>query len=246
MFCKYITWISKTLGAILLICQIAGCGKPNSVDRFECFNRPVYHFNKAVDTVALKPVARIYEALIPKPLQRMVSNFFQNLGEAPNVANDILQGKFSAAGSDMARLLLNSTWGLGGLFDVASKGKPGIPKRYQDFGITLAHWGYTNTAYLVLPLLGPSTVRDGIGQVGNRYMSSPTYLSHVRLRNGLLALQVIERRTALLKTDPAISESVDEYVFVRNAYLQHRQYQITARQVNGNAAAEVLLDEPPE
>ncbi len=242
---KYSSVILKIVGTVCLLGVTLGCCKPNPVDKFECFNRPVYRLNKAVDRVAVKPIARIYEAIMPKPIQTMVSNFYQNLGEIPNVANDLLQGELAYASSDAARFILNSTWGMAGLFDVAASGKKGIERRNQDFGITLAHWGYKESAYIVLPLLGPSTVRDSLGQVGNYYMDAPTYLKRVKWQNRVVALKYLDRRVSLLKAEPAMRDAIDEYVFVRDAYLQNRQYKIGG----GNSThtpTEAQLGEPPE
>ena len=218
--------------------------RPSRWIAFLYFNRATYSFNKAVDRVALKPTARAYEALIPKPIQILVGNFFKNLSDIPTTANDVLQGRLAYASLDMARFLLNSTWGIGGLFDVAGYGQKGIPKRDQDFGLTLAHWGYKHSSYVVLPLLGPSTVRDGVGRLGHYYLSAPTYLKRVEWKNRLFALNLIDTRVSLLKLDPTLSDAMDEYVFVREAYLQHRQYLINGG--HAPASENLLLGEPPE
>jgi phospholipid-binding lipoprotein MlaA len=240
--------LKKLLILTVLGLSIAGCQKPHSPDRFECFNRPVYAFNKAADRVVLKPAARIYQGIIPKPLRLMVSNFFQNLNEIPSMGNDLLQGNFAGFRTDASRFLINSTWGMGGLVDLAAT--RGFDPRKQDFGLTLARWGYQDSSYVVLPFLGPSTVRDGIGRVGTYYMGVPAYLKSVRLRNSLLGLNFIDTRASLLKIDPALSEAVDEYIFVREAYLQNRQAQISASSsqgLDGNTATTVpVLSEPPE
>jgi phospholipid-binding lipoprotein MlaA len=216
--------IVKILVMFSLIGQQMACQRPGSVDRLECFNRPMYYFNKSADKIAFKPVARIYHALIPQPVQRMVGNFFQNLSEIPNAANDFLQGNFSYVRADLSRFIVNSTWGIGGLLDVAAKG--GLPARRQDFGLTLAKWGYKDSTYIVLPILGPSTIRDGIGKVGTYYMGIPAHLKSVRWRNRLLLINFIDVRASLLKIEPALNEAVDEYIFVRDAYFQHRQSEI--------------------
>jgi len=222
---------------------IVGCSG-NPIDRNEYVNRAVYRFNKVADRIVVKPIARTYEALIPKPIQTMVGNFFQNLGEIPNMGNDILQGNFAGLSQDTARFLINSTWGVGGLLDVAAMGKPGLEARHQDFGLTLAKWGYKNSDYLVLPILGPSTFRDTIGRVGTYYMSAPAYLKSVSLRNGLLAVSFVDTRASLLKAEPLIEESVDEYVFIRDAYLQHRADQMKG-EVSATAESAPLAG-PPE
>ncbi|HXH55587.1 MAG TPA: VacJ family lipoprotein [Gammaproteobacteria bacterium] len=234
----------KLLGIIVAVAHLMGCGKSPSVDRFEMLNRSTYGFNKGVDRLLIKPVSRAYEAIIPNPIQTMVGNFFQNLSEIPNIGNDILQGDFRHAQQDTARFLVNSTWGLGGLFDVA--GKKGLEKHHQDFGLTLAKWGYTESSYLVLPLLGPSTVRDGLGLGVTYTMTLQSHLKSTSLRNYLLALQYIHTRASLLKVEPLIGESVDEYVFIRDAYLQRRKYLISSGKITLTSEEETNLEEPPE
>lgn len=241
----------KFLFALLIAFLLVGCQKPNNPDRFECFNRPVYAFNKAADRVIVKPVAQVYQNLIPQAIRFMVSNFFQNLNELPSMGNDLLQGNFAGFRTDCSRFLINTTWGVGGLVDLA--GTHGLQARKQDFGLTLARWGYRESSYLVLPFLGPSTVRDGMGRVGTYYMSAPSYLKSVRLRNELLGLNYLDIRSSLLKTDAALKEAVDEYIFVREAYLQNRQFQIERQSTlvprdleNNNAVIQPLLSEPPE
>ncbi len=237
----------KILVLVTLFCHLSACAETRAPDRFECLNRAIYAFNKKADRYIAKPAAQIYEGVLPKPVRQMVGNFFQNLSEVPNVANDLLQGQFSLARADTARFLLNSTWGIGGLFDVAEKG--GIARHPQDFGITLAKWGYTDTTYVVLPLFGPSTVRDGFGKVATYYMGIPAHLKSVKWRNRLLGLYYIDTRASLLKAEPAIDEAVDEYIFVRDAYLQHRQFQINGNQDKKEESVsdrETKLEGPPE
>lgn len=241
------------LGLVLLVSsQLLGCLVQNDIDRFECLNRPIYNLNKKMDTYALKPLARIYEGVLPKQMRQMVGNFFQNLSEVPTVGNDLLQGQFAVARQDTARFLLNSTWGIGGLFDVAAKGgaKGGIPRHHQDFGLTLAKWGYRNSSYIVIPFFGPSTVRDGIGKLATYNMSIPAHLKRVRWRNRLFGLSALDTRASLLKAEPAIDEAVDEYVFVRDAYMQHREFEITGEKHHETEDSvmtrEKTLQGPPE
>ncbi|HQW58122.1 MAG TPA: VacJ family lipoprotein [Gammaproteobacteria bacterium] len=232
----------KLLGILLAVTHLIGCGKSPSVDRFEMLNRSTYSFNKNVDRFLIKPISRAYEAIIPKPIQIIVGNFFQNLSEIPNIGNDILQGNFHYAQRDTARFLVNSTWGLGGLFDVA--GKKGLERHHQDFGLTLAKWGYTESSYLVLPILGPSTIRDGVGLGVTYQMGVSPHLKSVALRNNLMLLYYIDTRASLLKVEPLIGEAVDEYVFIRDAYLQRRKYLISGEKEE--TATEATLEGPPE
>lgn len=237
-FVQYLKWVGILVAAAVL----GGCGQSPSVDRFEKLNRSTYAFNKGLDRVLLKPVARAYEAILPKPIQTMVGNFFQNLSEIPNVGNDILQGNLYNAQYDTARFLVNSTWGLGGLFDMAGKK---FERHHQDFGLTLAKWGYKESSYFVLPILGPSTIRDGVGIAVTYEMGIPSHLKSVKVRNSLLVLNYVDTRASLLKAEPLIGEAVDEYVFIRDAYLQRRKYLISGEKEE-EASDEVKLEEPPE
>lgn len=239
---RRISKLLSPLWLVLLSLGVGGCQRPGHPDRFECINRPVYAFNKAADRVVLRPVARVYEALIPKPLQTGVSHFFQNLASIPSAANNLLQANGSAACTELARFLINSTWGVGGLFDLA--GTRGLVASKQDFGLTLAKWGYRDSSYLVLPFLGPSTVRDGVGRLGTYAMSVPTYLHSVRVRNTLLGLNYVSLRASLLKLDSSLEQAVDEYIFVREAYLQHRQSEMAGK--GPRVSTPSSLDGPPE
>jgi phospholipid-binding lipoprotein MlaA len=223
---------------------MTGCCRSGSPDRFECINRPVYTLNKATDRVAFRPVGRVYEALVPRPLKTMVGNFFQNLGELPSAGNDLLQGNLSGMRTDLARFVINTTWGVGGLLDLASM--RGSKARKQDFGLTLARWGYKDSSYWVLPFFGPSTVRDGVGRIGTYSMGITPYLHSVRLRNKLLAANYLSIRASLLKTDSALNDAVDEYIFVREAYLQHRQAEIEGKEYTTLSTPFIPLDGPPE
>lgn len=220
---------AKVVVALLLVCQLAGCVQKNKQDPLEKLNRRTYAVNKALDRVIIKPVAQAYVALIPKFVRIPVSNFFQNLSEVPNIFNDMLQGEFSLARHDAARFVLNTTWGIGGILDAAAFA--GLERHQQDFGITLARWGYKNSVYFVIPLLGPSTIRDGVGRVATFYMSVPAYLRNVALRNSLYITNAVVIRSDFLNIEPALGEAVDEYAFIRNAYLQNRQYQINGQKL---------------
>jgi len=237
---------AKILGVATTL-SLAGCiNAPDSIDRFESINRPIYSFNRTADRYILKPAARIYEGVLPKPVRQGVGNFFQNLSEIPNIANDLLQGDFKLARMDTSRFIVNSTWGIGGIFDAASRGRHPIERHHQDFGMTLAKWGYKDSSYLVIPLFGPSTVRDGVGRVATYYMGVPAHLKSIRWRNRLFAVNLLNTRAALLKVDPAIGEAVDEYLFVRDAYLQHRHYEITGGREMNIETRETELQGPPE
>lgn len=209
-------------------------------DPLEPLNRGIYKFNKTLDALYIKPTSKIYEKILPLALRKLISNFFNNLNEIPTIANSLLQAKYQQVAESTARFTINSTLGVGGLFDIASKAN--IKRSKEDFGKTLAVWGYKNSNYLVLPIVGPSTVRDGLGFCGNAFMTVPYYLKP-KWRNRYELSYVVNFRTELQETESFISTAgVDEYSLVRDAYLQHREYTISD-QSNTNSK---MLSEPPE
>lgn len=214
------------LGIILICLLLNGCastGKPaHPDDPFEPINRVSYKFNSKLDKFVLKPVATAYDTITPKPVKKSVLNVFSNIGEIPTFANDLLQGHPIYATKDLCRFAINSTIGFAGLIDIASE--INLPKRYNDFGITLGRWGIHHSSYFVIPFIGPSTLRDGIGLLVNlRYLTLWPYIKPVSLRNSLFALDVISLRAALLDAEGIMTEAaIDPYVFIRNAYLQKR------------------------
>jgi len=227
-----------SVGCLLAASSIAltGCApsKNHAQDPHECWNRGVYLINHHIDKIALRPAARLYDALMPTPVQFMVSNFFQNVNELPILANNFLQGKFRYAAHDTTRFIINTTIGMGGLFDVATK--MNIPRHPTDFGLTLARWGYKNSNYLVLPLFGPSTWRDGVGRVGDYFASPWPYIHSVKARNEFAVTYFIDTRKNLLKSEKVLdAAAVDEYDFMRDAYLQRREYLIKNEEDANNA-----------
>lgn len=193
----------------------------DSVDPWEGFNRKVFAFNDTLDRYLLKPLAKGYKAVTPDPVEGGVSSVFSNLKEVSNIANDLLQGKFSQAGNDTGRLLVNTTLGLVGIFDVAEH--MGLPKSDgEDFGQTLATWGVGSGPYVVLPFLGSSTVRSLGGMPVNTFTDPIGYVDHVPTRNSLWGTQLVELRASLLEAESLISG--DKYTFMRDAYLQRRNY----------------------
>lgn len=214
------------LGIILFALVLTGCASTNHAphpdDPFESFNRVSYQFNSKLDKFVLKPVATVYDTVTPKPVKKGVLNVFANMGEVPTFANDVLQGHPTYAAKDFCRFAINSTIGIGGFFDVASK--MNLPRRYNDFGLTLARWGIRRSSYLVIPFIGPSTLRDGVGLLVNlRYLTLWPYIKPIAVRNSLFALDVVSLRGALLDAEGIMDEAaLDPYVFIRNAYLQKR------------------------
>lgn len=217
----------KKLRAIVLIATLAsvsGCATTNK-DPLEGLNRGIYKFNDVADRYAMKPVAKAYKAVAPSPVRTGISNFFSNLGTLTTVVNDLLQLKFAQAFSDAGRFVINTTFGVAGLIDVASMDN--IPKHQEDFGQTLGYWGMGSGAYLVLPILGPSTVRDASGLAIDTVTSDPIQYLHnigqTRTYYQVRAVQLLDKRTQLLDaTDLVDNASIDPYAFMRDAYLQRR------------------------
>jgi len=217
----------KKLRAIVLIAVlsgVSGCATTNK-DPLEGINRGIYKFNDVADRYAMKPVAKAYKAVAPTPVRTGISNFFSNLGTLTTVVNDLLQLKFAQAFSDAGRFVINTTFGIAGFIDVASMDN--VPKHQEDFGQTLGYWGVGSGAYLVLPILGPSTVRDAGGLVVDTVTSDPIQYLHnigqVRTYNQVRLVQLVDRRTQLLDaTDLVDNASIDPYAFMRDAYLQRR------------------------
>ncbi|HZZ13889.1 MAG TPA: MlaA family lipoprotein [Paraburkholderia sp.] len=203
---------------------ITGCAtgpdrKPG--DPLEPVNRVVFNFNDGLDRYVAVPVAKGYQKVTPQPLRTAISNFFSNLGDLNNAANALLQLKFTDATEDIVRFAFNSTFGLGGLLDWATPA--GLPKHHQDFGLTLGHWGVPSGPYLVLPLFGPSTVRDGLGRVVDVKFNPLNYMEPA-VRNPLYVLQFISVRSDLTgATDLLQQAALDKYSFVRDAYTQQRR-----------------------
>ncbi len=211
------------LGLSLGTLGLGGCATgPNPKDPFEKYNRGMYQFNEAVDKAVLKPVAKAYNTVMPPPGKMMASNFFSNLGDIVVTINDLLQFKLLQAVSDGGRFVVNTTVGLFGLADVATA--VGLKKHNEDFGQTLGHWGIQSGPYVVLPLLGPSSIRDGAGLYADSNVGAYSRIKNVRTRNQLVAASVVEKRANLLDNEQMLDEAaVDRYSFIRDAYLQHRQ-----------------------
>lgn len=228
--------------------QTAAEEQPEVKDPHEGFNRAMFTFNEKLDKFVLKPIATVYNAIMPKPLNEGVHNFFLNIGNLPNIANDILQFNFYQMASDTWRLGINTTIGIGGLFDVA--GRIGLKPYANDFGLTLATWGYKNSNYLVLPFFGPNTIRDALGIPVDYYgFSIYPHIRSWKARYEIYGLSVIDRRAQLLQYQEVFEEvSLDKYIFVRNAYMQRRAYQIEQNQHLGHAdqlSQNTTLPNPP-
>lgn len=189
-------------------------------DPFESFNRGAYRFNDALDRAVLKPVAKGYSAAMPEAAKTLANNFFSNLDDVVVTANDLLQFKFKQAASDGCRVLFNSTFGLLGLINVTGR----LEKHNEDFGQTLGYWGMPSGPYLMLPFLGPSSVRDGTGLYADSFTSVISNTKHVPTRNSTWAVKGVNTRAGLLDQEKVLDDAViDRYSFLRDAYLMRRQ-----------------------
>jgi len=204
---------------------VAGQGAPSAVnDPWEGWNRRVHRFNNALDRAVAKPVAKGYTRAVPRPVRTGVSNVFSNLRQPVSALNALLQGKPKRAGQSIARFALNLTLGLGGLFDPATDAH--LPKGVEDFGQTLAVWGWKNSRYLELPFFGPRTVRDSFGLGADLAASPLRQVNDMPVRYGLAALSLTDTRASLLSLDNLREGMPDDYTFVRDAWLQRRHYLI--------------------
>lgn len=216
--------LRAALAATAAATVLAGCATSgNPKDPIEGYNRAMFSFNETVDKAVIKPVAQGYNYVTPQPVQTGVSNFFGNLADIWTSVNNLLQGKPGDALSDAGRVLINSTVGILGLFDVATP--MGLEKHEEDFGQTLGRWGVGDGAYVVLPILGPRTVRDTVGLAADIYTDPVRDAdAHRGYRNTAIALRAIDTRADLLKAEDALeAAALDKYAYVRDAYLQHRR-----------------------
>lgn len=231
------------ISALMLLCLAqASWAAENNNDPLEGWNRSVHQFNEVMDDYIARPAAKTYRAVLPKFVRNGIGNFFSNLGEIPTAANDILQAKPGAALEASGRFLINSTLGVFGLFDVATLF--GIDEHSEDFGQTLAVWGVGSGPYLVLPFLGPSTLRDTASIYPNYYLSPVRYADLSEAETyGVLLLEQLHRRHDLLDAESIVQG--DRYRFFKDAYLQSREYEIKDGQVEDKFDAgldDLLLD----
>ncbi|SAK55716.1 ABC transporter [Caballeronia glebae] len=217
--------LSLTMAAALATAGCATGPDRNPKDPLEPLNRKVFVFNDTLDTYVAKPVAQFYVDYTPSPFRTAVSNFFSNLGDFSNFANNLLQLKITDATQDLMRIAMNSLFGIGGLIDIASPA--GLPKHHQDFGLTLGHYGMPAGPYLVLPLLGPSSVRDSTTWLVD-WRVNPVSYANADIRWPLYGVNFVSARADLIgATDLLSAAALDKYAFVRDAYTQRRQYLLT-------------------
>lgn len=233
----------KFFAFLTTLLLLTGCAKyaAEHPDPFENYNRRMTHFNHRVDKFVFKPLANIYAGIVPDPMRRATDNVFSNLDEIPTIANDLLQGKFKNAWSDSQRFLINSTFGIAGMVDLAHK--IGFEKHYQDFGLTLANWGHHHSAYFVLPLLGPSTIRDALGLIVDSFFNPVSYIRPSYIPVAIATYRVIHKRADLLDAEQFMDvAALDRYSFMRDAYLQQRSFLIQGNKV----ADDLYLDDGEE
>ncbi len=219
---------------------------PASYDPWEPFNRRMHAINNFIDRSLAKPVARAYMKVVPRPVRLGVSNFFNNLGQPSAAINALLQGRPTDAAISMLRFSVNLTLGVGGVFDPASRMK--IPYRDEDFGQTLAVWGWRQSRYVELPVFGPRTVRDLFGMAGDSPLSPLNHVNDARTVAAVRGLQLVDIRTRLFSVDAMREGVADEYALYRDAWLQRRNYQISsglrsARQQQPDNLPDCLLEE---
>lgn len=214
--------------AALALTLFQGCAtgpNANPADPLEPFNRTVFNFNDGVDRALIKPVATAYQDVTPELVRRGVTNFFGNISDAWSMVNNVLQFKPEAAGESFFRVAVNTFWGLGGILDVASEMQ--IGKHTMDFGQTMGYWGVASGPYLVLPLLGPSSVRDSIGTLVDMQGNLVNRVDDVPVRNSLIGLRAVNARARLLGVGDVLEQAaLDKYSFARDIYLQRRRNSI--------------------
>jgi phospholipid-binding lipoprotein MlaA len=235
-----IVFIVLALSGLLTGCAALPPGERDPRDRFERTNRAVYRFNDGLDRNIARPLAKGYVKVTPAPVRTGVSNFFQNLFYPTVIVNDLLQGKLRSFGGDTARLVVNTTLGIGGLFDPATQ--MGLPAGDEDFGQTLGRWGVPMGPYVVLPVFGPSSARDTVGFAGDWFTDPKNYVRNTYVSVGLSGASLLDLRAELLATDEVLARSYDPYVFVRNAYLRRREFQVK----DGTPADDVEIFEEEE
>jgi phospholipid-binding lipoprotein MlaA len=226
---------TAALGCLALL--LAGCattGERHPSDPFEPMNRGFYKFNDGIDRGLLRPTAKVYERNTPHWFRTGVGNFFTNLGYPVTILNQVLQGKLLAAGQDTLRFAMNTTLGIGGIFDPASDAN--LPVHDEDLGQTLGKWGVPPGPFLMLPLIGPASLRDVPSRVADRFLEPFYWYDYGNERWFSLALDLVDTRARLLPLDATLARAYDRYAFIREAFLQRRLYQV----FDGNIPAHLL------
>ena len=216
--------LAHAAAVVLAASLVAGCAAtPSRVDPFEPMNRAFFEIHDAVDIAVMRPAIQFYIDVVPQPIRQAVSNFFNNIDDLISAMNDLLQGDLDRFGNDMGRVIFNTAWGFGGFIDWASM--VGIERGNQDFGLTFGKWGFDQGPYLFVPLLGPTTVRDGAGWITRLYVGPTGYITDIPVRNTIYAVGAVDLRAQYTEATRLVdTAALDRYVFIRNAYLQRRRY----------------------
>lgn len=214
-------------------CATTPAGRHDPRDPLERVNRSVFRFNTAADHAVFRPAAKAWQAVVPTPVRHGLGNFAGNLAYPVTIVNDVLQGKLSDGGRDLTRLLVNTLFGFG-FFDPATHA--GLERHDEDFGQTLGKWGVPSGPYLMIPLLGPSSLRDAPAKFADEYANGRRYLQDPYLKYGVWVTSKLELRASLLDADAVLERTYDPYAFVRNAWLQRREYQVRDGAVDEPAA----------
>ena len=227
-------WVAKLKQALVIFFAtvLVGCASipagvaPSPNDPWESFNRSIFDFNEGLDAYVLKPVVAGYRFVLPEFVREGIYNFFSNYNDIYTALNNLLQGNPSYAFNDLMRVVVNTTFGLGGFIDMATPG--GLEKHKEDWGQTFGVWGIPSGPYVVLPFFGPSSVRDAFGTTADLetdYLFK--YIPNVGLRNSITGLRVINARNTYYEAGDLLDgAAIDKYSFMRDAYIQRRQYQI--------------------
>ncbi len=220
--------LARLAGFIVCLMVISGCASKqtieqgNTSDPFEPINRKIYRFNEVADKYVARPVAKGYQSITPSVMRTGVTNFFDNITYPVDIINAILQGKFKQAGLDTSRLIINTTVGIFGFMDPATD--VGLIKNREDFGQTLGTWGVPEGPYVMVPFFGPRTIRSGVGDIADAYVNPQFRLFSSSVQSNLYIFSLIHRRSLLIGIDKEVQRAFDPYAFVRDAYLQNREY----------------------
>jgi phospholipid-binding lipoprotein MlaA len=230
------------IATLSLLLALVGCAtvppaERNPRDPWQRVNRGVYKFNDTIDQAIVTPVARTYARVMPQPIRTGITNFFNNVTYPDVIVNALLQGQLKPFARDTGRLVVNTTLGIGGILDPASHMGLGIEQR--DFGQTFGKWGVPSGPFLVLPFVGPSDVRDGIGRLPDSYAEPWVYIQNPYWEYGTLLVYEVDLRASILPLTDMAQKTYDPYAFERNAYLQHRDYMVKGESTQGSAEDEL-------
>lgn len=235
--------MKKTLWLFIII-LLTGCtikNAENPKDPYEKVNRKIFAFNKKIDKWIMRPPAAAYRKIFPLKVRRGVNNFYGNLHLLPSIINDFLQDDYPMALKDVKRFVINSTLGLGGALDIAKH--HGLPFHSNDLGITLAKWGDKNSPFVVIPFVGPTTIRDAVGlTIDYSFFTIFPYIQSFPVRYGLVGADYVQIRESFIDKEAVIEDALDDYAFVRDAYMQNRKYQIEGEQPDETDAEDFYIE----